>query len=278
MTSGEDREYVLGTHDDELTRLGFQHRIWSESATALWERAGLTRGMRALDVGCGPGFATRDLALIVGDGGMVTGVDISSRFIEYARRRSVETEGAGGARLEFEVADVQSLDLAPSSFDFAYARWVLCFVPNPGAVIDGVMRALRPGGVFAIQDYNFYRSVRIHPTSPAFEHALDAVNESWRLGGGDPDIGGRLPTMLRERGATVRELRPLHRLARPGGLLWNWPATFFRNYLPSLVEKGLLSNDDRVAFERDFAARSNDPGAYFTTPSMIEIIAAKGDH
>jgi SAM-dependent methyltransferase len=62
MTTHDEREYVLGTNDEELARLGFQHRVWGEQAFALWERAGFAPGQTILDAGCGPGFATLDLA------------------------------------------------------------------------------------------------------------------------------------------------------------------------------------------------------------------------
>ena len=62
MTIREKGEYVLGTNDEELMRLGFQHRVWGEQAFALWERAGFAPGQTIVDVGCGPGFATLDLA------------------------------------------------------------------------------------------------------------------------------------------------------------------------------------------------------------------------
>src|SRR5262247_2672440 len=81
----EEREYVLGTDDGELQRLGFQHRVWSAPAFALWERAGVHRGAAVLDVGCGPGYGTLDLARLVGEQGRVLGVDVSERFLAHLR-------------------------------------------------------------------------------------------------------------------------------------------------------------------------------------------------
>src|SRR5262247_4321582 len=89
----EDCEYVLGTDDGELQRLGFQHRVWSAPAFALWERAGVHAGASVLDVGCGPGYGSMDLARLVGEHGRVLGVDLSERFLEHlraeARRRGL---------------------------------------------------------------------------------------------------------------------------------------------------------------------------------------------
>ena len=75
-----DRDYVLGTHDEELARLGLQHRVWRPVVLDCWQRAGITLGKRVLDVGAGPGYATVDLAEIVGPTGEVVRFeDLTSR-------------------------------------------------------------------------------------------------------------------------------------------------------------------------------------------------------
>ena len=69
-----DRDYVLGTHDEELARLGLQHHVWRPVVLDCWQRAGLTVAKRVLDVGAGPGYATVDLAEIVRPTGEVVAV------------------------------------------------------------------------------------------------------------------------------------------------------------------------------------------------------------
>src|ERR1051325_2260083 len=68
-----ERDYVLGTNEEELARLGLQHRIWRPVALACWQKAGITIGSRVLDLGAGPGYAATDLAEIVGPNGKVVG-------------------------------------------------------------------------------------------------------------------------------------------------------------------------------------------------------------
>ena len=61
---GADRDYILGTHEQELARLGLQHRAWRPVALDCRQRAGITVGTRVLDVGAGPGYAAIDPAVL----------------------------------------------------------------------------------------------------------------------------------------------------------------------------------------------------------------------
>src|SRR6476659_10610081 len=61
-----DRDYLLGTHDQEVRRLGVQHAVWRARVLDAWQRAGFGPGQAILDLGCGPGYAALDLAEVVG--------------------------------------------------------------------------------------------------------------------------------------------------------------------------------------------------------------------
>ncbi len=268
----QEKDYVLGTDRAELDRLGLQHQLWFEQTAAVWERAGFRLGQKLLDVGCGPGFATFDLAQRVGPRGKLVAVDMSQRFLAHL-------EALAKARDVTNIRTVQSsierMDIGESNFDGAYARWVLCFVRRPAAVVGQVARRVKRGGVFVIQDYFRYESITIAPSSEAFSRVFRAVCKSWRLRGGDPDVGSKLPGLLHRAGFEVREINPLVRLARPGSTLWDWPSSFFDLHLPVLVRMGLITSADDRAFRREWAKRSRDPGAFFTSPPMVEIIAVK---
>jgi SAM-dependent methyltransferase len=272
MASLEKNAYVLGTGDDEIVRLGFQHRVWGEQAFAIWERAGFAPGQTILDVGCGPGFGTLDLSRIVTGTGRVVAVDASPRYLDHLNG---QLQAQSIENVETRLSDVTSLDLQPNSIDGAYARWVLCFVSNPGAVIEAVAKALRPGGVFAVQDYFNYQAIALAPRSEIFEHVIKAVVKRWRLTGGDPDLAGRLPGLFTQCGMGLRDIRGIARVARPGSALWNWPTTFFRNFLPTLVEAGLITAEEHRVFEAEWSRRSADPNTFFCTPSMYDVIAVK---
>jgi len=269
MVPATEKEYVLGTNDDELVRLGFQHRAWAQYAFAIWEEAGFAAGKTILDVGCGPGFGTMDIARIVGPTGKVIAADASARFLEYLR---AQADGQKVRHVETILTDVQDLDLPPSSIDGAYARWVLCFVKDPAAVVKAVAKALRPGAAFAVQDYFNYAAITLAPRSAIFTRVIHAVIASWVDHGGDPDLIARLPALMQECGLQVRTVRPIMRVARPGSMLWEWPGSFFRNFVPTLVRDGRLSPDDYAAFQKEWSVRSGDENTFFCTPPVFDVI------
>ena len=270
MTS--EQEYVLGTDDEELARLGLQHELWREVALTGWARGGFGTGQELLDVGCGPGYATFDLARLVGPHGRVLAVDMSQRFVNHL---NAQRELRGVGNVTAQVSNVEELDLPTAIFDGAFARWVLCFVSSPEAVVKGVARALKPGGTFVVQDYCHYEGVSIGPWADVFERVFRAVAETWRVRGGNPNVGSEVPAVMDHCGLEVREINPIARIARPGSALWQWPDSFFRNYLPTLVELGGITEAERVAFEDEWRARAADPAAFFATPPMVEVVGVK---
>jgi ubiquinone/menaquinone biosynthesis C-methylase UbiE len=100
-------------------------------------------GDRVLDIGCGLGDSTLQLAELVGPEGHAHGVDVAERMIAGARE---DAERSGIANVTFEVADVQATEFAGPPFDYAFARFGTMFFANPVAALRNVRSALRPGG------------------------------------------------------------------------------------------------------------------------------------
>ncbi len=268
----KEKEYALGTHDAEVVRLGVQHKLWSASAFSIWERAGITAGKTVLDIGCGPGYTSYDLAGVVTSKGKVIAVDESVRFIEHLKNR---LRSDSGVSIDPRVGDVQALDLPAKSIDAAYQRWVLCFVRDPEAVVRGVAEALKSGGVFAIQEYMHYEGILLAPRSGAWDRFVEIVSAAWNERGGDTRVGMKLPGLLSKYGLQPVEISPLHRVARPGSQLWTWPAIFIETYAPKLVEEGRMTKAEHDALVNDWKERTANPSAFFCSPPMVDIIAMK---
>lgn len=267
-----DVEYVLGTQDDELRRLGFQHAVWGEQTARLWQVAGFAPGYQLLDLGCGPGYATADLAQLVGATGTVMGVDVSERFLSalealVAARRL--------ANVRWKHGDAAGIPLADGSVSGVFARWVLSFTSDPAAVVHEAARVLAPGGSLAVLDYANYRAFSMAPGSEAVDRVIHATDDSIRDRGGDFNVGRRLPSLMRQAGLEVTHLEPVTRIARPGSALWEWPASFFANYLPVLESRALITAAEREAFEIVWRERSAEPSSFLITPTMVSVVGVK---
>ena len=269
-----DREYVLGTGQDELARLALQNRLWSDVAVKAWRRAKLQMGQRALDVGCGPGYASLDMANIVSPSGAVVGVDESQAFVNDANAMA---RARGTTHFEARAGDVQRLTDhvgADEPFDFAYARWVLCFVPDPEAVVAGIAAALRPGGRLAVHDYFNYDTMTMAPRRRSHDLAVEATSRAWRAAGGDPDVGQRLPAMFEAHGLHLDDVRVHARVARGGESMFAWPNTWWRTFAPKLVEKGERAQADCDELMTDLERIERGEG-FLQCPPVYEFVATR---
>jgi SAM-dependent methyltransferase len=269
---GHDREYVLGTHDDEISRLALQHRVWRPRALDAWRRAGFTIGQTLLDLGCGPGHAAIDLAEIVGPSGRIVAVDQSRRFLDALEATCRHRGLANITPLEL---DLNAADLPAVGADGAWARWVFAFVKRPRDLLARVAAALKPGGVLVVHEYFDYSTWRVAPRSPEIEEYVRVVMESWRANGGEPDIGLDLPRWLAELGFAVQTLHPIIDVVPASNFVWQWPAAFIQVGLRRLVNLGHLTADRALAISQALAASEAAPHTLMVTPALLEIIAVR---
>src|SRR5215831_7600136 len=255
----EEKDYVLGTHDEEIARLGLQHRVWRPRATAAWKRARFTAGQKLIDIGCGPGFAALDLAEIVGPSGRVLAVDRSRRFLDAleaaARQRRL-------AQLEVREMDLDEQPLPEIGADGAWSRWVFAFVRHPRRLLERVRAALRPSGTFVSHEYVDYRTWRLSPRREAFEFFVSQVMVSWRENGGEPDIALDLPRWLEELGFDVVERRPIVEAPKPADFTWQWPRAFVDTGIERLVDLGRMTKEQAKAASDAFAEVEADPHGF----------------
>lgn len=268
----EDRDYVLGTHDEEVARLGLQHDVWRPIVLETWTRAGLRPGQRVLDVGCGPGYATLDLAAAVGEAGQVFAIDQSARFLAHLTARAAAT-GLNNVRT-FQ-HDLSRDTLPAAEVDVAWCRWIFAFVSTPQALLRRVVDAIAPGGAIVVHEYMNYATWRTLPPLAELDEFVAVVMASWRADGGEPDVGASLPAWIEESGLTLESVRPLVYVAAPGEPMWRWPAAFVDVGVERLVALGRITPERATAIRTAMADAAGRRGTRMCTPAVLEIIARK---
>lgn len=269
--ANESNEYILGTDEAELFRLGVQHQVWASEAQKGWESAKFTQGQTILDLGCGPGFATKELAFIVGARGKVIGVDKSEGFIEHLK----QTSELHRLNIEAQCVDFNHMQLQSNSLDGMYCRWALAWLSNPKEVLIRVKEALKPGGKMVIHEYYDWSTHSTEPAKPSHAKAIAAALRSFKEQEGEIDIGRELPRIFDEIGMEVDSIRPMTKIATPDMLAWHWPKTFYHSYFPRLRDAGYLSRDEVQIAIKEFEELETIPGATLFCPMMFEVIASK---
>jgi 2-polyprenyl-3-methyl-5-hydroxy-6-metoxy-1,4-benzoquinol methylase len=167
---------------------------WPTTSTLL-QRAGLQEGMNCLDLGCGAGEVTFEIARLMGPAGRVLGMDMDTVKLDIARQRAKKE---GVKNIEFKQANVFEWT-EESLYDFIYVRFLLTHLPERERVIPKIVRALRPAGSLALEDIEFSGYI-VHPPNPAHDRYVNLYREVVRRRGGDAEIGPRLLAMFAAAG------------------------------------------------------------------------------
>ncbi len=193
--------YLHGTEPLEQRRLSRLNDLINRASL---RELGLRGGERILEVGSGLGQFARAMARAAGPAGRVLGIERSREQIAGAARAARAAGEAGLA--EWRQGDALELPLRRrewGSFDVAHARFLLEHVPEPRRVVEGMARAVRPGGRIVLEDDD-HDALRLWPEPPGFTPLWQAYIRSFDRLGNDPAVGRRLVGLLHETGAHPR--------------------------------------------------------------------------
>lgn len=183
--------YTHGHHDSVLR----SHRWRTAENSAAYLLPHLRAGLRLLDVGCGPGTITLDLARAVAPGEVV-GIDAADAPLAEAHRHALDQDlGA----VSFVQADVMALDFDDASFDVIHAHQVLQHLVDPVGALAEMRRLCRSDGVVAVRDAD-YAAMTWFPSDPRLDRWLELYQRLARANGGEPDAGRRLRTWALDAG------------------------------------------------------------------------------
>jgi ubiquinone/menaquinone biosynthesis C-methylase UbiE len=259
--------YALGHSDDELDRLVSQARFLGDLTEHVLHLAGIERGMRVLDIGCGAGDVTFLAARLVGETGTVIGIDNASDAIEVARSRA---SAVGLSNVEFRIVDATTVVL-DEPVDAIVGRLILMYFADPAAVLRGLMRSLRPGWTVMFQELDAY-AIASEPHCPIYEAAVARIRETLTRAGSDPRAGLKLCSIFQRAGLSTPQMLQMARVeAGADTLLYSQVAAITRTLLPAMERMGVATAAD-VAIDTladQLRAEAVERGSVLVFPPLI---------
>ncbi|MCM2278468.1 MAG: class I SAM-dependent methyltransferase [Oligoflexia bacterium] len=262
-------EYLLGDSRREATRLRAQGKLWDPVTHALFDRLGIRPGWKVLEIGPGQGSLNLELRRRT-----QRPVDAVERSPEFARRlRKLWGRDSLGQATLWN-CDLLDARLPASHYDLIFARWVFLFLPDPLAHLKRLIRALKPGGVIALQDYH-RETLAMLPPAPHWQDFLEADRAFFASQGGNASIGASLPVLLQSRGLKLVELTPHVKTGHPGSATWSWLSDYFLGVLDRYARYSPFSPAKARALRRRWLAAASDRTSLLIGPTVLDVVARK---
>lgn len=276
-------DYALGRGAHETSRLIQQSRIYNGSTRRMLQEAGVSEGMRVLEIGSGAGDVALMLAEMVGPEGQVVGVDLDAAVLETARARAQES---GLQNVEFIAENALALTAKRGAFDTPFdavaGRFVLMYTPDPAETLTRLAAHLKPGGIAAFQEpeYTLYKALSSEG-APLMRQLIEWIVSAFERSGARLDAGLALPRAFEAAGFSPPSLR----LEAPIGAAKEWAgyqymAAIFQSLLPRLERYGVASArevDAETLAERVRAEVLSSKRPFFLPPHIMAHAALKND-
>lgn len=181
---------------EEAKRLTKQAASFVEHDLPVLQRLGLVQGMSVVDIGCGPGSVTIEIAKFVFPG-QVIGIDRDETLIEQARNNAF----SGNVDIQFIVDDILATKLPANSFDFVYCRFALWAIPQRELAIQNMIRLAKPQGIICAQEPDAGGTIYWPETSAHQRYWNARVKyHQDRQDGVDPNLGRKLFMLFSQAG------------------------------------------------------------------------------
>jgi ubiquinone/menaquinone biosynthesis C-methylase UbiE len=264
-------KYVIRGGVEGRERLRLLSEVMGPSTGALLSEVGIPPGAKCLDIGCGGGDVTFELARAVGPTGLAVGVDFDETKLEIARR---EAGQRGLANIVFESRDVTQWK-PDQLFDLVYARFLLTHLTDPQSLVSAIRDQTNAGGVAVVEDIDF-RGHFSEPECPALQRYVQWYTSSVQRRGADPNIGPRLPALLRKAGFEDVQMRLVHPAALVGGIKLLTCVTL-ENISDAVLRDGLATAEELRDSINELYAFARDPHTLLGGPRIFQAWGRKAE-
>jgi SAM-dependent methyltransferase len=240
----------------ELERLQAIEELFDPETQRLLSSVGLWEGRRCLEVGAGAGSIAAWMKSKAGPSGRVLAIDLDVRFLE---RFAPEIEIVQG--------DVRDAALPAETFDVVHARYVLIHNADSAAILDALVRCLKPGGFMLLEEPDFGTiepSAGPERLSQGFSRVGEAINAMFRARGMNPALGRSLGAMFQARGLDIASLGCDAHLARGGSVLAKMMGLSALQLTDKYIETGSATAED-VQTYGEFSTDPSCWGIYYST-------------
>lgn len=245
-------DYILGHTQQELDRLIAQGRFIGDLTEQVLRLAGISSGMRVLDIGCGAGDVSFLARSLVGPEGEVIGVDRAFEAIALAQQRA---QTAQLSNVQFIATDLDKLIL-DKPVDALIGRLVLMYFPKPEVVLRQLLSFVKPGGIIVFQELDM-ESATAQPMCDEYWTAGQRLTQTFSRAGIDIRTGLKLPFIFEEAGLPTPQMLQLARVEYgPDSQAYAWIEQLTRTLLP-LIQKTGVATADEVGLD-NLAARMRD--------------------
>ncbi|TWT13188.1 class I SAM-dependent methyltransferase [Planomicrobium sp. CPCC 101079] len=251
----------------EVQRLKVQVMMGWEKEFRNLQWFGLQNGMHILEVGCGPGFATEQLAQRLPDS-QITGLDLDEDLLKQAEELMKEK---GRENVNFVQASVFDTGLSDNSYDFVVARMLFLHLHNPEEAAFELHRVLKPGGKLTIIDIDAGIFGIIQPDIEGFQSITRKLTEMQSNAGGNRLVGRSLPRLLRKTGFTEIELETVAVHSDLAGVE-GFQTQFDPKRFEGFYRNGILTEKEFSHISKVTERLSEDPDSY----AMMLFVMACG--
>lgn len=259
------RHYVIRGGQESQERVKILSRVMQPTTHQLFDRLDIEPGLNCLDVGCGAGDATFDLARRVGPNGQIHGTDVDPAKLELACQRATEEKLPN---ISFEEQDIMTHEgVAP--YDLIYARFLLHHLVDPLRTLDRLRDLTRPGGRVILEDIDFTGHF-CYPNSSAFWSYVDLYSKAVKQRGGDPNIGPRLPVLLHDAGYRKVEMNVVQPAGIQGEVKLISPLTM-QNIADAVIDGGLESKDEVDGIIEELYEFARAPRTVLSNPRIVQV-------
>lgn len=238
----DEKAYTMGRSPQETERLIQQAQLYGDLTKRFFQEAGISKGMKVLDIGSGAGDVAIALAEMVGSEGEVVGVDVNEEILQSSRKRAKQ---AGFENITFIEGDFQTLSFE-GQFDAVVGRLVLMYVSDPALALRKFSTYLRPGGIIAFQELDL-RSLWsfVEPATPLLNKLKQWCIEVVKRSGANAGMGLDLYGAFLDAGLPEPSMylsAPMGRIDT--GLGFEFLANSFRSMLPLMENYGVATAKD----------------------------------